>query len=324
MNKKDINSTSLTLLEKIFKYIKRKNYIYLIERNSHSWTASFYNVKGELVEHENDITWEVFDLFRDEIGNDLQTGMYAIYPNEDDTLGLKYVRYYNPTISDHDLYELIIYQEFGFKPSEIERQEILKKTIKKEKIKQTLAYACYENNTPKIAELAKSVKATELDKPLAYNGTPLYLCIERNNFEGFKALAQAGANMTKKSMGTSPLELAFDYSSEMVKYIYENYKDVFKKEVEKKGFYLLKNSTDLSLFDLVKEQGADLNHYDKNFPHLHNFTDRNNLVGIKYCLDNGMDINEKDKQGRTALAKAILRGHKEAIEFLKTHGAVEA
>ncbi len=291
MNKKDINSTSLTLLEKIFKYIKRKNYIYLIERNSHSWTASFYNVKGELVEHENDITWEVFDLFRDEIGNDLQTGMYAIYPNEDDTLGLKYVRYYNPTISDHDLYELIIYQEFGFKPSEIERQEILKKTIKKEKIKQTLAYACYENNTPKIAELAKSVKATELDKPLAYNGTPLYLCIERNNFEGFKALAQAGANMTKKSMGTSPLELAFDYSSE---------------------------------FDLVKEQGADLNHYDKNFPHLHNFTDRNNLVGIKYCLDNGMDINEKDKQGRTALAKAILRGHKEAIEFLKTHGAVEA
>ena len=40
-------------------------------------------------------------------------------------------------------------------------------------------------------------------------------------------------------------------------------------------------------------------------------------------LDNGADVNAKDKHGNTPLHKATLRGNKDIVELLRKHGAKE-
>ena len=54
---------------------------------------------------------------------------------------------------------------------------------------------------------------------------------------------------------------------------------------------------------------------------LHNFADSDNIVGLQFLLDNGVDINSKNKLGKTALDRAILHKKAKAIDFLTKHGA---
>ena len=311
------------LVNDIYSSINKKNFIYLIQATQNFYTSGLYEIEDGKIFYLNE-TVEVFKIFPESIQRILKNiGLLIIYPNEQHNPEQKKIKYYNPELFTDDLFELVIFQEFGFQPKALDRQKILEVSIKKEKIKDTLVYACFENNTEKIFEVLENIKKSQLDMNLKYTGTPLGLCVANKNVNSFKAIAKAGANLSKKSLGTTPLQLAFKYSSEIVDYIYSNHKDVFEKEVNKQGFYIVADSTDLNMLKLVKDFGADLNKYDKAFPHLHNFADRNNVVGLGFCLDNGIDINMKDKQGRTALDKAIMRNHKESIEFLRKKGAME-
>ena len=307
----------------IFKRINRNDFVYIIKATSNSFTSGLYEIKNDLIDYSNE-TVEIFKTYSDIIQEKLKgIGLLLIYQDEKNTLKTKSIKYFNPELFSENLFELTIFQEFGFKPSKIERQGILEESLKKERIKETLVYACYENNTENIFRLAQNAKKTQLDKKLQYTGTPLGLCVENENVASFKAIAEAGATISKKSLAFTPLQLAFKHSSEIVEYIYSNHKEVFEKEVNKQGFYIVADSTDINMINLVNDFGADLNNYDKAFPHLHNFVDRNNITGIEFCLNNGMDINMKDNQGRTALGKAIMRGHKESIEYLRKKGAFE-
>ena len=47
------------------------------------------------------------------------------------------------------------------------------------------------------------------------------------------------------------------------------------------------------------------------------------LEKIKQLLENGADVNAKDKYGWTALRYASSWGHKEIVELLKSYGAKE-
>ena len=312
------------LVNDIFSKINRTNFIYIIQKTDNSSTSGLYEITNGCSRYSND-TVEIFKSFSETIRDLLLIkGILIIYPNEFNKPETKLIRFYNPELYTNDLFELIIFQEFGFQPHEEERQEVLKQSILKEKIKETLVYSCYENNTERILAIIKDAKKPQLDKKLEYTGTPLGLCIINKNFECFKAIAEAGADVSKKSLAYTPLQLAFKYSYEIVKYIHSNYRDIFEKEVQKQGYYIAADSMDIEALNLLKELGADLNKFDPYFPHLHNFADRNNIIGIEFCLNNGIDINMKDKQGRYALDKAILRNHKETVDYLRKKGSKES
>jgi ankyrin repeat protein len=312
------------LVNDIFNKINRTNYIYLIQLTDHSSTSGLYDVTNGYASYSND-TVEIFKLFSKNLRDILQVkGVLLIYPNEYNKPETKFIQFYNPELFTNDLFELLIFQEFDFQPKDEERQMVLKQSILKEKIKDSLVYSCYENNTARILEILKDVKKSQLDKKLEYTGTPLGLCVINKNIDCFKAIAESGADVSKKSLAYTPLQLAFKYSYEIVKYIYSNFRDVFEKEAQKQGFYIAADSMDINALNLMKDFGADLNKFDPYFPHLHNFADRNNIIGIEFCLNNGIDINMKDKQGRSALDKAILRNHKEAIDYLRDKGAKES
>jgi len=311
------------LFSKIADRITHDYYFYLILATNNSFTSGLYLLTDGSVHYSNE-TVGVFKEFICEIKACLKrTGVTLIYKTELNNFQVKSIPKYNPELFNSDLFELIIFQEFGFKPIEEERLLILNESIKKEKIKETLVYACYVNDTDKILARLENVKKTQLNKKLEYTGTPLGLCTQNNNLKGFCAIAEKGANINKKSLGISSLQLAFKYSIEIAKYIFNQHRDAFDKEFLKQGFYLAADCEDRQILELLKSIGGDLNTYDKSFPHIHNFTDRNNLTGIQFCLDNGIDINLKDKQNRTALGKAIMRGYPESIEFLRKQGGKE-
>ena len=47
------------------------------------------------------------------------------------------------------------------------------------------------------------------------------------------------------------------------------------------------------------------------------------LAAVELLLENGADVNAKDKKGWTALKLATHQGHKEIVELLKSYGAKE-
>jgi ankyrin repeat protein len=44
---------------------------------------------------------------------------------------------------------------------------------------------------------------------------------------------------------------------------------------------------------------------------------------VQVLLETGADVNVKDKNGKTALMRAVIKGHKEIAEILKKSGAKE-
>lgn len=321
-NKKEVLNSEARLVHDIFKTINKKKFVYLIKSNSTESTSSLFDVNNDFIEYTND-TIKIFQTFIDSIEQEFKNvGILIIYPNEKNRPTYKKIKHFNPELFSRDLAELIIYQEFGYKPQKLERQEILTESISKESIKGSLVYACYENNKEKIIDTLKTAKKSDLNKLLKYTGTPLTLCAEHDNLQGFKAIVNAGANISKKSHDT-PLSIAFTYSSNIVRYIYDNHKDIFEKEINKKGFYIASYCKDIGLFSLLKKSGADLNKYKPDFPHLHNLVKCNNIIGVEFCIQNGVDINMKDKYKQTALDIATSRNFRDIITLLKKHGAIE-
>ncbi|NME72026.1 ankyrin repeat domain-containing protein [Flammeovirga aprica] len=305
------------LINDIFNSINLEEYVYIIMSKDLSCASGLYKINEGLIEYVNE-TVDVFKTYSDSIQEVFKgVGLVILYKDEKNEPLVKKIPFFNPELSNQDMFELTLFQEFGLRPTDPERQEVLKKSIKSEKIKNTLVYACYENDTDKILDRLNKVGKSQLDKNLKYTGTPLGLCVSNNNYECFKAIAEAGANIKRKSLGRTPLFLAFNHSKEIVEYYYSDHKEYFIQEVQKQGFYLAAGMKDVQILELLKKLGADLMNNEPAFPHIHNFVDWNNIVGIEFCLNNGVDINLKDKYNRTPLDKAVIRGHKESIEYLE-------
>lgn len=99
-----------------------------------------------------------------------------------------------------------------------------------------MVYACYINDTDLILERVEKAGNAQLNKKFQYVGTPLGLCAENNNLTAFKAIVEKGADLIKISLCDRPLRIAFQYSPDIVRYIYENHREQFDKEVKKDGF----------------------------------------------------------------------------------------
>lgn len=146
---------------------------------------------------------------------------------------------------------------------------------------------------------------------------------KKNNIVTFKAIAEAGATLGKVSLADTPLSIAFTYLPDIVKYIYTNFREQFDKEVLKKGFSLAIHTKDIELLQLLFDYGCDINCSGKPFPPLHNFADFNNIVGLKFFLDNGVDVNIKNQYKQTPIDRAKARNNQEAIDLLKSYYAHE-
>ncbi len=93
------------------------------------------------------------------------------------------------------------------------------------------------NDMDKIKERAGRARKSDLDKVLEYSGTSLQFCSKHDNLEAFRLLAEKGANVGKRALTQTPLELAFRYSSDIVNYMSYAFPEVYQKEVKKEGIF---------------------------------------------------------------------------------------
>lgn len=177
------------------------------------------------------------------------------------------------------------------------------------------------NDMDKIKERAGRARKSDLDKVLEYSGTSLQFCSKHDNLEAFRLLAEKGANVGKRALTQTPLELAFRYSSDIVNYMSYAFPEVYQKEVKKKGFSISYHCKDEALLKEIFMLGCDVNQERKPFPPLHNFADYNNATGIKFLLAHGANVDCRNEYKQTALHRAIMRRNVAATEMLLEHGA---
>lgn len=168
-----------TLVNEITQSISLKNYCYLIEYTEYALTSGLYEISDNGVKYSND-TVTIFENFSKQIKALLQReGILLIWVESGNKPTLKFVSHYNPELFIDDIFELILFQEYNIEPCDEERKHVLQHSLKAEKIKDTLVYACYENNTDKIMECIKNGKQSQLDKKLKYIGTPIGICAKK-------------------------------------------------------------------------------------------------------------------------------------------------
>jgi len=312
------------LVEAIIKepMLREKTYTYFILGTENSFTSGYFTIVENEASYDGDITVTLFKKYADKIQTLMRgQGVLCIKTNAGTLIDHGVVKDMNPELFDTDLFELLNFQRYKLEPAGKERKEILQESIKAEKIKQTLVFACYMNDTERIRELVPNAKKSQLDKVLKYSGTPLQFCSKHDNMEAFQLLAEKGANVGKRALAQTPLEIAFQYSSDIVNYIQSHFPDVYEKEVKKKGFGIALRCQDEALLEDILKMGCDLNQEGKPFPPLHSFADANNVVGIKFLLDHGAAIEGRNQYKQTALHRAIQTQNAAAVKTLLQYGA---
>lgn len=291
-------------------------YFLMIIVTAHSMSPVLYaNIDGE-VKHSNQLDSTLFQKYKESFLTLKEPGIHIFkYQNKTFTEN-KLISHYNPELFNPDACELILFQEYGLNPLDEDRKQVLQTSLKAEKIKQTLVYACYLNDTDKILNCLKTCTNAQLNKKLEYCGTPLGLCARNNNLQAFQAIAKKGADLNKISLAERPLEIAFQHSANIVFYIYENHREEFDKEIQKKGFGIACHTKNIELLELLRNEGCDMVCAGANFPPLHNFADYNNVVGIQFLANQGVDLKLQNKLHQTALERARERNNHEAIQLL--------
>lgn len=291
-------------------------YFLMLNLSKNSVSPILYKVVNGEIEHSNDLNTQVFNKYLNYWQAMTEYGLH-IYQYINHSLNEhKLITHYNFELSNKSLCELTLFQEYNLYPANDTGKKELTNSIKAEKIKDTLVYACYLNDTDKIMSCLEKANKGQLNKKLQYVGTPLGICAQNNNLEAFIAIAEKGADINKASLAYRPLKIAFQYSPDIVKYIYEHHKDQFMKEVNQEGFSIACQTTDISLLEILRDLGCDMIGNKKPFPPLLNFADYNNIVGIQFLHDNGAKMDVVNNHGQTALDRAKKQGNVEAIDLL--------
>ena len=302
------------IAEMVVNKVDMEDYCFLMHVTRNSFTSSLYKIENNESKYaENIIKIDENVMEEPEI-----RGVTIIMVTNKKNIEIKNIKKYNNELHTHELYDLILFQEYGIQPKHEQHKEELKESIKAEKIKKTLVYACYENNTDKILNCLKKTSKTALNKKMEYTGTPLGLCAENNNLKAFKAVLEAGASIDKKSLGETPLEIAYRYSPDIVKYIYEEHGEYFKKEISENGFSIAGSCQDINSLKILLECGVDIDGNDK-IPNLHICIDYDNMTGLKFLLENGADINKKNMYKQTVIERAVRKGNEEIVKFLNEY-----
>lgn len=302
--------------------VRGGTYTYFISGTENSFTSGYFPIADNEASYDGDITIELFEKYADEIEVLMKgQGILCMKVDAGTLVESCLIKDANPELFDIDVYELLNYQRYGLEPKKENRKEVLQQSLKAEKVKQTLVFACYMNDKERIRELAASAKKSHLDKVLKYSGTPLQFCSRHDNVEAFRLLAEKGANVGKRVMAQTPLEIAFTYSSDIVNYIRSAFPDIYEKEVKKKGFGIALRCQDEALLEDILRCIGDMNEEGKPFPPLHSFADYDNVAGIQFLLEHGADIECRNQYKQTALHRAVRARNTAAVDKLLTYGA---
>ncbi len=259
-----------------------------------------------------ELIWGGFEAF--------DNGIYLFRFKDSSCTDKRHIKIFNTERLLKGSHFLAIYQEFGLLPTEKLYKQQLEESLRAESIKNTLVWACYTGDDEMIRLHLSNPRLpkSQLNKYMKLAGTPLTLCAKNDDIDSFKELVKKGADLDKKVAGEdSPLLTAFKYSYEIVMYIYENHREQFKKEV--KDFSCLNVRSDIRLYQLLKDAGCDFLCEGRAYPLLHIYARNNNVYGVKFLLENGIDIGLKNRFDETALDVAEQEGSKEAAELLRSY-----
>ena len=285
-----------------------------MNKTTHLRYATIYETDGigfRNLGNAEDIFQEIHDLMDND---ELDNGIYSYY-----SIDKKIIHHtnYNPELFWDDAMELVLYQTYGVIPFDTERKAQLEESLSQEKIKKTLVYACYLNLVDEIdLLLSKKISKGELNRNLKGIGTPLGLSIQENNTDLAKKLLKLGADQKKKSFAYTPLELAFRYSDEMV-FIFENFKEYFIKTVTQQGLAIAGLNQNAEIYKLLIDLGCNPLGKDPVFQTPHVFVDYNNLYGLQFLAEYGIDMKHKNKYKETAFERAQKQGKTELMNYLE-------
>lgn len=238
----------------------------------------------------------------------------------------RHIRYYNPERMFNGIEYLTIWQEYGLEPLKEQDKEALADSIKAEKIKETLVWACYIGDKGQIRKHLSDpkLKPAQLNKKLDPYGNPLILCAINGDLESFAALLEKGADISKKpSCNFSPLITAFRNNRyDIVRFIFDNCRGQFDKEIKSFGDALLQDFSDERFYELLVEGGVDFGCQEgARYPTLHIYAENNNANGVKFLLSHGVNPNLLNKDRKTALQLAEAKNCEQTAEVLRSFGA---
>lgn len=175
-------------------------------------------------------------------------------------------------------------------------------------------------------------KGTNVNQQNEEGNTALMNASYRNTLDAVKLLGEKTKNINSQNKkGRSALTNALRNSPEVIAYLLDKNADVLV--VDKKGnnlaYYLTeaynskKEEGFLQKIKLLEEKGFKITKPQKDGNTLmHLAANKGNLALLKFLKKYNIDVNAKNKEGQTALQKAVMVAKKpEILEFLIKNGA---
>ena len=124
---KNIQDISELLINKI----KMENYCFLMEITKNSHTSSLYKIENNESKYAENIV--KLDM---SVTKELNLrGITIIKVSDKNNIEIKNIKKYNKELHTHEIYDLILFQEYGIMPEHEQHKKELENSIKAEKIK---------------------------------------------------------------------------------------------------------------------------------------------------------------------------------------------
>ncbi|GFS92092.1 ankyrin-3, partial [Nephila pilipes] len=152
--------------------------------------------------------------------------------------------------------------------------------------------------------------------------TPLHVAVKNEHYEVTKILIAEGADIhSKDALGSTALHIAAYYKNEgIVQLLLSKGADIRAEDKNKTTPIHILVSNVLS--EILIKCKASINFVDAyGFNALHLSAFNGNFEFVRYCLENGCNINERNGSGLTALHLAVQGNNQDVVNYLIDNGA---
>ncbi|GFT08545.1 ankyrin-3 [Nephila pilipes] len=165
-------------------------------------------------------------------------------------------------------------------------------------------------------------RGADIEAKDKHDFTPLHLAVGRGHYEVARSLITKGANiLSKVALGATALHIAaYCRFHKMVELLISNGADIRAEDKNKTTPIHILFWNDLS--EILIKSKIKLDFVDTyGFNTLHLSALNGNLEFVKYCLENGCNINDRNESGLTALHLAVQGNHQDVVIYLIDKGA---